>query len=75
MLGGIAVQVIGLERAVTGREIPRRVGVLEPHCAQLPLQPGLLKLPVAGRGWITPDDVLSTRSIGELRSLLRRTMR
>jgi len=29
----------------------------------------------ARRGWITPDDVLNTRSIGELRALLRRTIR
>ena len=29
----------------------------------------------ARRGWITRDDVLNTQSIGELRGLLRRTMR
>jgi len=29
----------------------------------------------ARRGWVTRDDVLNTQSIGQLRGLLRRTMR
>jgi len=29
----------------------------------------------ARRGWITPDDVLNTQAIAQLRGLLRRTMR